>query len=72
MTPTARDALQWFAASGPIGWFDRSAPSSSMRRRLVSLGLVEEVKEARRAFIDPTRFQLSQAGRDALAKMQGK
>ena len=64
MTPLARTALQWFERHGPIGWFDHAAPTATMRRRLVRLGYVEEI----RPVVGLLKYQVTKTGREALNK----
>jgi hypothetical protein len=62
MTPLARADLQWFADHGPIGWFDRTAPTDAMRRRLLRQGLIEELRPP----AGMIKYQITSKGRDAL------
>lgn len=66
MTKKRRLALEWFIANGPVGWFDINAPTDVMRRQLVRDGLLEEAGP--RENMRVIKFQISQAGREALAK----
>lgn len=63
MTPLVRDSLKWFAARGPVGWFDRSAPTEAMRNKLLRSGLIEELKPE---VVGLIKYQITPAGRAAL------
>lgn len=70
LTPAQRKALQWFKAHEPVGAFPMDGPSLSFVRRLVRMGLVEEVgrEPGRFGF---TKFARTTAGRAALAENGG-
>lgn len=63
MTPLCRASLEWFAEHGPIGWFDRTAPTDAMRRKLLKDGLIEKIPAKNLRVIE---YHITQSGRDAL------
>ena len=63
MTPLMRKDLQWFADRGPVGWFDRTAPTDAMRRLLLRDGLIEELKPTPVGLI---KYQITDKGHEAL------
>ncbi len=65
MTPARKAALQWFHDRGEVGWFHiaDSPPSSGMRKRLLTEGLVQE---RRQGDWKPILFSLTDKGRRAL------
>lgn len=68
MTPAELKALIWFEVNGPVALFDAKAPSSSIRRKLLAVGLIETCgTEAGHGAFGFTKFRLSQLGRSALA-----
>lgn len=59
------NALRWFHAREPVGWFDRTAPNHSMRSRLEKRGLIERVPDSRAVYL--TKFRLTAEGLAILA-----
>lgn len=70
LTPKALAALRWFVDHEPVGWFDASAPTPQMRRKLEALGLIEEAGPRHGARV--VKFKLSEDGRSALAHEIGR
>lgn len=69
MTPKAEAALFWFDQNGPIGWFDRTAPSDAMRRSLLRRGLIERLPTAQMQLV---KYQITDAGRTALQQREDR
>lgn len=66
MTPARKAALQWFYDRGEVDFFDKSAPSTAMRLRLVADGLLQyRIGDRRVAFslTDKGRRDLHEAGK---------
>lgn len=68
MTDAERKALLWFEANGPVALFDSKAPSSAMRKRLVSSGYVQSVgtEPISGSPFSFTKFAITDAGLKAL------
>lgn len=64
MTPIQFKALEWFAANGPIGWFDANAPTRHTRRRLEQAGWIAPLPAQSMQVL---KFEITEAGRKALA-----
>jgi|HubBroStandDraft_2_1064218.scaffolds.fasta_scaffold00003_36 hypothetical protein len=65
------DGLKWFRIKEPVAWFpcDGTAPSHIIRRRLKTIGWVEECgKEPVRGFFSVTQFRVSELGLQVLAE----
>lgn len=60
-------ALEWFAVNEPIGWFDRSAPSSVIVKRLLSAGFIEKLPTETMRVI---KYQRTASGIAALAAIK--
>jgi hypothetical protein len=74
LTKQQKWALTWFRDNGAVGSFltDGSMPSLSFTKKLQRMGFVEIVgKEAGGGFFAFSKFDLSEAGRNALARDGG-
>lgn len=60
MTRKRIEALQWFFDRGEVGWFDRSAPSISMRRSMIRDG---QLAGRSQGGLKPILFSLTDKGR---------
>jgi hypothetical protein len=73
LKPTQKwiEALRWFAEHEPVAWFDASAPSNVIRKRLRTHGLIEEAGSeplSRTMPLPVTQFRVSATGRELLEK----
>jgi hypothetical protein len=59
-----RKALIWFRIHGPTGRYDRTAPTRSMRLRLLNRGWIELSRKRKR--FEPMNYEISEAGRKVL------
>lgn len=67
-TPQCLTALMWFAAREPVGWFDKTAPSHSMRSALERRGLIERIPDRRPVHL--TKFRVTDRGHETLKGAQ--
>ena len=63
MTPARIKALQWFHDRGEVAWFDRSAPSRAMRRKMIADG---QLQFRSQGDFRPLLFCLTDKGRQDL------
>ena len=64
LTPLAIKGLRWIAEHEPVAWFDGSAPTLAMRKKLKASGLIEQVPDDRP--IHFVQVRLTETGRAAL------
>ena len=72
LTKAQRAALEWFGRNGRACMFGAGEPSLAMVRKLENAGLVETAGKEPGKVFGFTYYQLSAAGRAAIAKAEGR
>lgn len=68
-TPQCLQALMWFAEREPVGWFDRTTPSHTMRSALEQRGLIKRI-ESQRAWPRLIKYELTPLGHEVMKGTQ--